>query len=76
MLQPRSRIHAPYTILTAQMTGTMHWDPEELPEILNDSLYDLHHPTITNENPPKEMKRKLRVIVNMIRSGRGQELYR
>ncbi|KIW99644.1 uncharacterized protein Z518_11057 [Rhinocladiella mackenziei CBS 650.93] len=75
MIQPRCRLHAPYTISLALMTGTMHWDPMELNEVLKNSLYELRH-DITNEDPPKEMRAKLQVILDMIQSNRGGKLYK
>ena len=44
-------MHAPYTVQTTLMTGTMHFDSRDIAAVPRQSLFELKHARITNEGP-------------------------
>jgi hypothetical protein len=62
LILPPGRVHAPYSMTDVLMTGTMHWDTRNMVQVVRQSILELDHPTITNEDPAKEFTGKLRAI--------------
>jgi hypothetical protein len=62
LIQPRGRLHAPYSITDVLMSGTMHWDSREMASVLRSSLLEVEFPSLTNEDPAKQFDEKIEQI--------------
>ena len=71
LIQPRGRVHAPYTIETCAMTGTMHWHSAAVHDIVEQSILERKYPEITNEDSADQFAHKLYSIIGMYRKRHG-----
>jgi hypothetical protein len=61
-LQMPGTVHCPYSMTDVLMHGIMCWDAQEMTNVVKQSLCELAHPHITNEDPAKQIGGKLRLI--------------
>jgi hypothetical protein len=62
LIQPPGRLHAPLSLTDVLITGTMHLHPKTLVEAVQQSIVELHHPEVTNEEPAAEFSGKMSLI--------------
>jgi hypothetical protein len=53
-LQPSGMLHSPYSITDVLMHGTMHWDSRDIGRIMEFSMLETAHRTVTNEDQPND----------------------
>jgi hypothetical protein len=71
LIQPPGTIHTPYSMTDVLMTGTMHWDSRQMVEILRETQFERHYPTVTNEDWSIEFCGKIDYIKSLWEGGRG-----
>jgi hypothetical protein len=59
LIQPRGRVHAPYSKTNVLMSGTMHMDSRDMVGVLRSSLFERRNDGITNELPAKQFTKKM-----------------
>lgn len=71
LIQPSGTVHAPTSVTDCWMTGTMHWDILNLPESMHLTELELEYRHITNEDPAKEFRSKIKKIEELWRGQMG-----
>jgi hypothetical protein len=71
LVLPPGRVHAPFSPTDVLMTGTMHWHSRHLVGVPIQSLLEVEHPTVTNEEPAKEFIGKMKNIAKFWRDRKG-----
>lgn len=63
LIQPSGMIHAPFTLENTLMTGTMHWHPQTMLQVLEQTQAEIQAPYITNEPVSEEFLIKVELIL-------------
>ncbi len=71
LIVPPGRIHAPFSMSNVLMSGTMHWDSRNMVEVARQSLLQVDHPSITNEETASDCLGKLEAIRKCWSHGAG-----
>lgn len=69
LIMPPNCLHAPVTMKTCLMTGTMHWNTSHLLEILQGTKAAIETPAITNEPVSPQFIPKIEHLLNLWRTG-------
>lgn len=69
LVQPAGTLHAPFCVDATLMSGTMHWNSEDMGRTMYLSWLEQIDPTLTNEEPAKEFKNKITRIKKMMEGG-------
>lgn len=63
LIQPPGTPHAPLSLSTVLMTGTMHWHTRTVKQVLELTLRQLRHPSITNEGLADDFVAAMKAIL-------------
>ncbi|KAH7111244.1 hypothetical protein EDB81DRAFT_621663, partial [Dactylonectria macrodidyma] len=55
-IQPAGMLHAPFSMTTVLMTGTMHWHAGSMAKVLELSRFEMENPQVTNEPPSSQFQ--------------------
>jgi hypothetical protein len=69
LVQPRGRVHAPYSMTDVLMSGTMHWDSRDMKGVLQDSIFEAQNEQVTNEGTAVQFSSKMQEIDGLWKVG-------
>jgi hypothetical protein len=71
LIQPPLTVHAPLSLSTVLMTGTMHLHSRGILNTMEQMALEKEYPDITNEGISNELTAKLHIIISLWESGKG-----
>lgn len=66
--QTSGTVHAPYSVTSCLITGTKHWHSAHMLPVIQQSLFERHHPSVTNEAEAQESFRKFLLVEELWKS--------